>query len=875
MSDFQLPFPSDDELRKEIREELDAHQAFAQEDLERAGVPQDEVAERVAARMGDRETLETDLLGYAQADRRKRRALGALHDFVMDLRFAGRRMRRHPVLATAAVAALALGIGTFVAFGGAVDRILLRPLPLEAPDRLVTLWRGDPRNAELRNGLAVGTALDLAEGSRSFAAIAAAQPYSLEIERDGELLNIGTWRVTRSYFDALRTQPHLGRLLEARDFVAGSDPSIVVSFDFFQRHLGGRPESIGGSQRFNGTPMTIVGVLPQDFPLLDGRDFFVPIIPVGNARENRVADFWSAFGRLKEGVAYETGVAELTTLAQRSDALAPPSAGTRTLIVERLDASVLGGVRPALLLLGVGALLLLTLAVANASGLLLSDTMGRARELAVRAAVGAGLTRITRQLLAESALLGAAAGALGLALGAVGLQLLRGWVPSSVPRLAELGVDARSVWLGIGVTVAVTLVLGITPIRFAARDLHDALRGGSDASSRGGRRLRTVLTAAQIAISVMLLCSGGLLLRSWSQLMATEQGYDASGVVGVEQHFWHLRRSDAEREAAGRAMESRLKQTPGIAAAGVASSLPLAAEIGSTEAFVQRPGFDDGQQLYAVVASPGFFDALRVPALQGRVFNEFDGLSGEPVAVISAAAARRYFGDLDPVGQTLLIGNSPANAAARRVVGVVPDLRYTSMETAGRPAVYVPHAQSPTASVFVIARGATRGGAALAAVSEAMEQELGPVPSNESVTLESLQRAASLPRRFSLMLLATFAVVAVVLTMLGLFGQLMQVVGARQHEIGVRLALGALPARVRRMLLAEGLRLAAVGAAIGIAAFLAASRVLSRFAFGVAPRDPLTVAAVAAAILLVAMLASWIPASRATRVSPMRALRAG
>ncbi len=877
MAFFRYPFPRRDQIRRDVRDELDHHLAELADALVREGYTPAAAQTEARTRLGDLDAMRDSLVRLDHRSVRRRRMQTALSELVVDVRFAWRRVRRRPLFALATVLTLALGIGTALTFAGAVDAILLRPLPLHEPDRILTLWRSPIADPGQRSGLAPGTGMDLAEEVRSLSALSVARPFSHTIEREGARVSIGSWLVTEGFFDVLRATPVAGRLPGRSDFAPTSDAWVVVSHDFWQQQLGGRASAIGAYERLNGVPHRIAAVLPAAFPFADGRQLYVPIQAMtGATRENRVMDFWTAFARLAPRVSVGEAEAELRVAAARSDARAPAATAPRGLHVVPLSDALLGPVRGRLALLALAALLLLVMAAANASSLLIADTMARQRELAVRASVGAGRARIARQLSTEALLLAVAAGSLGLLLGVVGLHFFREWAPSSVPRLQELRADPRLAVMAALLTALLAAMTGLASARVAgASDLQRALRHASDGSGGPrGRRFRSALVATQVALAVLLLASSGLLLRSWVSLTSSDQGYSAQGVLAIENHVWSIHRTPAAQEAFGRALVERLRAVPGVAAAAVATDLPLAPDIGGTEVELRRVDATEAITLHGLVVSPGYFDALGITRAAGRGFSEDDGSGSEPVVVLSRLAARRLFGEASPLDAYVDLLDNGAVQSRRRVVGVVADARFTAMEAANDASVYLPFAQSPTGSLYFVTRHRGEVTAALGAVQAAVRELLPSVALNETVQLESLQRDVSTPRRFALLLLLSFAAIAIVLTAVGLFGLLAQLVRVKERELGIRMALGAWPTQLRRMMLMEGLRLTALGTSAGLVVFVLISGGLRTVLYGVSARDPITIVGVALLMFAVATAASWWPALRATRVDPLRAMRA-
>ena len=576
------------------------------------------------------------------------------------------------------------------------------------------------------------------------------------------------------------------------------------------------------------------------------------------------------------GASLDAARSELTALAARSDARGPATERPRAIQAVRLADTLLGDLRGRLGLLALAAFLLLLMAAANASSLMIADTMGRQRELAVRASVGAGRERIMRQLLTESVLLALGAGAIGVFLGSWGLRLFREWAPSTMPRLGELQPDLRLVAIAIALTVVLALIVGAASARIASTtDLASALKNSADgAGGSRGRRFRSVLVATQVALAVLLLSSGGLLLRSWIALVATDQGYSAAGVIGIENHVWGTYRTPAAQIAFADQLTDRLEAVPGVIAAAVATDLPLAPAIGGETAEARRVGAAESTQLHGLTVSNGYFAALEIALVEGRLFSADDRATSEPVTVLSLSAARRLFPDGEALDRYVDLTAPGVPASRRRVVGIVADARYTSLETAPDASLYAPFAQLPTGSLYFVGRHRGDAAAALRSIREAIREVMPGGALNEVVLLDEVQQQAATPRRFALLLLLSFSGVALALTGVGLFGLLAQVVRLRERELGIRLALGAWPAHLRSLLLREGLRLAASGFAFGTITFLALSGALRGVLYGVPARDPLTIVGVATLMLVVTAASCWWPATLATRVDPLKALNA-
>jgi predicted permease len=511
---------------------------------------------------------------------------------------------------------------------------------------------------------------------------------------------------------------------------------------------------------------------------------------------------------------------------------------------------------------------------ASAAGLMVADTLDRQQELTVRTSLGAGRGRIIRQLSTESVLLSLAAGSTGFGLGVVGLGAFKRWAPVDLPRIAELSVDLRLVGIAVVVVLILAALIGLLPARLVSTaDLQSSLKESSGfGAGRAGRRARLLLVGTQVALASTLLGVGGLLVRSWMALQAEDQGYRAEGILGFEAHVWSFFRTPADRSGFGREAPEYLATLPGVQSAAFISSLPLAPGVGNDQARVSRRGEDQNLNLQAVVGTPKAFEALEIPSVEGRVFTADDRGDTELVVVLSQAAATLLFPNRSPVGEVIEVSYS-GPPVERRIVGVVGDVRYSSPAQPGIATVYLPHAQAPTGSFYIITRQPLTNEAARATVQAGMNVLVPGASIGDVANLGELYYQAGGTRRFAVLLLTSFSVIALSLTAVGLFGLLAQGVRARRQELGVRMAIGAWPAELRNMILVEGLRLTAFGLTAGIALLLVGSGLLRTVLYGVPVHDPLTLTGVAILVMVVATIASWWPALQATRVDPIQALR--
>lgn len=842
------------------------------DECESRGMTRDEARGEARRRLGDVGAARRAMLREDRRFERSLRMRTTLHSLRDDLRFAVRGFLARPVFTLLTVLTLAAGIATATTFFGAIDSILLQPIALDEPDRVFEVWGVDAELADSRQGLAPANVRDIRERSRAFSAFAAGQPHSFDIVGPAGPMSANAWIVSPDFFAVLATRPFVGRLFGPPDFEPGAEPVVVTTHAFWVSHTGADPAAVGRTVELDGVPHTLVGVLPPDFPVRS-RDLLVPRAAGAELWESRTASFFTGFARLASGENAETGRADLDAVAAGLAVDYPEANRGLGLDMEGLRESLVAGAGPGLWLLFAAAILILVVALVNAAGLLLAEAAGRTRELAMRAAVGAGQGRLMRQLLTETALLAAVAALVAVPLATSGLGLFRAFSPPDTPRIDELGLDLRVGAFAVLVTFVSALVVGLVPsLRIARPDLYEILKPGgrSGTLTPATARLRSILVGTEVAIAVILLVGGGLLLRSWVRVQGLEQGYDPRGVEAVEIHFWQF-----HEDAGGRAQfiadaVRRLEETPGVDRAMAASSLPLAEQIGNEDGEVGLPG--DAQRIAArwLTVTPGYFDAMGIEIVEGRPFDATDDLDAERVIVLNSAAALRLFGGESAVDRTLIAGSADAPVEIR-VVGVVADVRHTDLETEAEPTIYSAHQQTPAGSMYLAVR--TSGAPGLPILRSSLAELQPSLVVSGTVSLEERMRVAGQPRRFSLMLLSGLGAIALLLTVVGLFGHLSHSVRTREHELGVRLALGAWPARLIRAVLGQGLTLVAIGAASGVLLAYGLSRFMTVLLYQVAPSDPLTFVVAALLVMTVGAAACYLPARRVSRVDPAVALR--
>jgi len=817
-----------------------------------------------------------------------------LADLPLDVRFAFRSLRRRPALTAAVVAAIALAIGANTVIFGVVNGVLLRPLPHATPERLVRLYQVEPPPSSARAPLSPPNYFDWRERSTLLSSAAAFWSPQVTLTGAGDPERLPGALSSHELFGLLGATPALGRVYGPEEDRPGAEPVVVLAHRLWQRRFGGDPAVLGRAISLDGRPHAVIGVMPPgfDFPR-PGTELWLPLRLERQADASEIGMSYRAFrvleviARLADGATVRQARAEAETIAAQLAREHPDeNAAFGAAVVPLLEVEV-GEARPGLVALQASVLLLLLIACANLSSVMLARSAARARELAVRVALGASGGRLARQLLVESAIVAAVGGVLGAALAAGLLRALRASPASGLPRLDAVGLDGSVLAFSALATLATGLAFGLGPaVGATARELYATLRAGAAADQAPRHvRARRVLVVAQIAAATVLVVSAGLLVRSLDRMLRIDRGFSSDGVPVVARvSLPRSRYAEPERIAAFyEALLSRVGALPGVEAAAVSIGVPLGPD---ARFFVDRTGLElegaspqpPGRRPAAAmhVISPRLFDVLGVRLVRGRVFDARDGRGSPPVAVINQSLARLLFGDANPVGRRLRheMTLPPGEPGEREIVGVVGDVRHFSLAEAPEPQLYVPHAQSawPSMHLLVRAKGdaATLAPAVRAAV-RALDPEI-PLPALES--LAQVARSALARPRLQTALLALFASVALAVACLGLYGLMAYSVSCRTREIGVRLALGAGSGGVVRQLMKEGMLLALLGLGLGVAGAAAAARVLRNLLFETPALDPLALATACGLLALVAFLACWLPARSAARIDPLTALRA-
>ena len=815
-----------------------------------------------------------------------------------DLRFGLRMMEKSPGFAAIAVLTLALGIGASTSIFSVADAVLFRPLPYPNPQQIVRVWEQAPNGR--RMNLANSNFEDFRTQNSTFESLADYEVSLSSVAGGSEPVRVNIAVVSSGFFPTLGVEAFRGRAFSADELRPHGTAAVIVSSRYWQRYLGGTTELSKFHLAIDGRVYPVVGVMSAGFDFPDGVAAWIPS-ELSPESPTRTGHNWRGLGRVRDGVTVAQARANLSAIARRISDEYGKKVDLNDVAVVPLADAIVGDVRTGLLtLLGAVALLLLV-AGANVAGLLLARTSTRRKELAVRAALGAGRGRLIQQFLAESLVLSFAGGALGILIATWTVKALPAILPTNLPRQEGIAVNASVLLFALAATVAVAVALGLFAAwRAGAADLQEALCSGSRSytGSGGGERLRGSLVIGEIAATLVILVGAGLLGRSFLRLISTSPGFRQENLVVMEFSLpvpldWSLSQAEIARQIhLTDELVARVRAIPGVESAGVAGALPVAAGDNLADGgFLilngQKPpaNFDDfgrlaqdpsilGRADYCV-ASEGYFRTVGISLLRGRIFGDEDDANSPHVAVISEALARQRWPNQDPIGQTIEFGNMDGNLKPLTIVGIVRDVRAAGLDSPSPAIVYVDYRQrgmNANASPTILVRSAGPNGEIVSA-ARGIFRELAPDVPVKFSTFEDEMGGWLADRRFLLLLVGLFAAAALALAAVGIYGVVAFSVTRRTQEIGVRVALGAQRADVLRLVLGEGARMAAIGVVIGVGASLAVTRLLSSLLFGITATDPATFAGVAVLLVLVTLAASYIPAHRAMGVDPMTALR--
>jgi putative ABC transport system permease protein len=802
-------------------------------------------------------------------------------EMFQDLRYGVRMLMKNPGFTLAAVLSLAIGIGANSALFSVVNGVVLRPLPYNEPERLIRIWHNKIRAGMDQMPVSAGSVIEWRDHAQSFAGVAAYFQTASVFTGDGEPEQVLGAGISADLFPLLGIQPMLGRGFTQAENASGNEKVLLLSHKLWQRRFGGDPAVVGRSITLDHTNhYTVTGVMPPGVSFPEVSEFWKPETVIAKGRHDM--RMISVIARLKPGVSVAQAATELELINPRLHQQHPNDYDGWSVNLLALHDSVVGKARQALLVLFGAVGFVLLIACANVANLLLARAAARQKEIAVRAAMGASRLRLLRQMLTESSLLAALGGGLGLLLARWGVRALVALKPPDLPRLDQVGVDARVFGFTLATAALVGIVFSLIPaLQYSKPDVHAALKEGAARSNagRGPRRygLRGVMVALQTALAVVLLVGAGLMVKSFIKLRQVELGFDPTNVVAltIAPPFNRFENDQRTLDYYQRMLDA-LKTVPGVSAVAAMTGMPVGGAFMSTSLLVAgRPepseAESDAWRAFLTIASPDYFRAIGNPLRQGRLFTEGDNEAAPPVALINESLARAFFPSANPIGQRISMRGE--RDKQYEIVGVVADLKQFKVDEANKPGFYLPFRQREVAFMNLVARSTVDPAILIPSLRSRILEVDRFTPITRVRTLEQVVTASTGERRFYMLLLALFAAIAVTLAAIGIYGVMAYSVTQRTHEIGVRMALGAGSNRILRMIIGQGLLLVLTGAALGLVAAFSLTRVMTSLLFSVSPTDPLTFTVILLALIAVGLAACYLPARKATRIDPLAALR--
>lgn len=857
-------------LERDLDEEVRFHLEMQIEDNLQAGMNPDEARYAALRSFGGLEPMKETY--------RERRTFALVETTAQDFRHAARTLRKSPGYTVTALAVLALAIGANTAMFSVLNTVLLRPLPYRSPEQLAMLWIEDPARNFREGRAALWDVEQWRSQNQSFEDMATFDSVSTFLTGTDGVEEIEGASISANFLPLLGVRPTLGRGFSPEEASQGQR-LVLLSHRFWQARFGGSTDALGATLMLNGFPFRIIGILPSDFQMARlGADVWEPH---ASSQSVRGREAWFVVGRLRPGVTFEQAQSEMRAVARRLNDQFPAAEKNRTISVVPLTLSIVGSQsRLGLWMLGGTVFCVFLIAAANVTSLSLARSVARAREMAVRAALGASAGRIVRHLLTEGVLLSAMAGLIGTVLAIAAIRLIRAFGPANLPRLNEISLDLRVLGWALVISVLSGILVGLAPAMAALRrDLRPSSEEGGRNVSGGAatRRVRRALVVADFALAIVLLAGAGLLVRSWQIVSGVDPGFKPEGVLVMEisaplafsipakQHFYH------------RVLET-IQATPGVLDAGIIGELFIANNREQVVT-VERDGGSVTERLQFVreEISAGFFKALGTPLLRGRFFSNGDGPDAPPVAIINETMARRSWPGHDAVGRRFKLGSLDSADPWFTVVGVTADIRRQGPERDPFPQMFVPLAQStPPRNVDLFIRTSPDNPRAVAGILRAAVHQVDKnAPVAEQATLAEQFATYLAQRRFQTTLLIGFSLVALLMAAVGIYGLIQYSIATRTQEIGIRMAIGAEAGEIFRMILGEGMKLSLVGLMLGLLGALSMGQAASSLLFGVTATDPLTFLAVSLLLIAVALSACYFPARRAMKIEPVVALRQG
>ena len=805
-----------------------------------------------------------------------------METLIKDIRYGVRMLVRNPGFTIVSVIALALGIGANVAIFSVVNGVLLRPLPFGEPERLMMVRETKiPQFPEF--AVSPGNFLEWKKQNTVFERLVAFAGSGFNLIGTGDPERLIGLKVTEGFFAMLGAQPQLGRDFLVEEDQPGRNNVVVLSHGLWQRRFGGDPKILNQAITLSGQSYTVIGVMPETFRFGGGdevTELWTPMAFTAQEAQNHGGHYVAAMGKLKPGITSDQANSEMSTIAGRLTAQFPgTNTGWDVKIIPLLEYSV-RTIKPALLVLLVAVAFVLLIACANVANLLLARAAGRQREIATRTALGAGRWRIVRQLLTESMLLSLVGGVVGLLLAKWGTDLLLTLAPSDLPRMSNVSIDDRALAFTVAITFLTALIFGLVPALQASKpNLNETMKDAGRGSTEGGRRkfIRSTLVVLEVASALVLLVGAGLLIKSFWRLQKVDPGFNPdnalTAVVSLPKNKYP---EGSQKVLFFQQLIERVSALPGVQAAGAAHVVPMTGDdyVLSFEIDGRPPlppGSSQSTNYYSVTAD--YFKAMGIPLRRGRVFTERDTKDSPPVAVINETMVQKIFPNEDPIGKRITFDDRDKNPRWFEIVGIVGDVKQYGLDQPTTMQTYEPYTQQPPDSMMLVVRSAVDPTNLSAAIRSEVLKLDKEQPTTYIKTLNQYFAISVAQQRFSVVLLGIFAVVALVLAAVGIYGVLSYAVTQRTHEIGIRMALGAGQRDVFRLVVGRGMLLSVIGVVGGLVAAFGLTRLMASLLFGVTATDAVTFASVAGVLLSIALLACYIPARRATKVDPLVALR--
>jgi putative ABC transport system permease protein len=804
-----------------------------------------------------------------------------MDSLLRDLKFSIRSLLKHPSLTLIAIVTLAIGIGSNSAIFSVVNALLIKPLPFSDLDRIVAIWEKVPSRGMERNEVAVANYLDWRAQNNSFEQIGLYRGWSANLTGIQPPERLEGFLVSANFFAVVGMKPVIGRGFTADEDQPGKEPVALLTYGLWQRRFGGDPNITSKTIALNGITRTVIGVMPREINFPSGAEVLAPLTLTPELARNRENHGYLAVGRLRKGISLSSAESELNTIANRLEQQYPKSNTGRGVVMYPIVEDTVRLYKTTVLVLMATVGFVLLIVCANIANLMLARAAGRQKEMALRAALGASRWRLIRQLLTESVILALAGGAFGVLIAVWGVDLLRSLNPGEaakfVPGWDQMGVSLPVLGFNLGLSLFSGLLFGLAPAwQISKTDLNGALKEGGRQTSLGSHRLRGLLVVSEVALSLMLLVSAGLMMRTFVTLLKTNPGFNPANILTMSLTIPVAKyKEEPQRVAFYQDLVKRVQALPGVESAAAVNYLPLGGNNSSNSFFVEGiPEPPPGQEFIGRyrVCTPNYFRTMGIQVLKGRAFTDQDKAGAPPVIIVNETLAKAYWPNQDALGKRIRFTGPLNEYPWMEVVGVVQDVKH-ELNSPISPDYYLPHAQDVWSSMVLVAR--TK--ADPLAMAADIRQQVWNIDKDQPVfklrTMQQVRAFSVSLYSFSSASLTIFASIALLLAAMGIYGVMSYAVTQRTQEIGIRMALGARAVDVLKMVVGNGMTLAILGVLVGLVGAFAVTRVLASLLFGVTPTDVLTFSVVTLGLLLVALLACYLPARRATKVDPMVALR--